>query len=114
MQISFDDFLVGILEHGFNTEENKINIPVNKQLATREFRKILDRMSKELINKTFENEKLVDSLMLLPRIGRIIMVFNIALGMELPEISYLLDISLESVYTQKNKALKKLRQNLNY
>ena len=70
-------------------------------------------MSIELIHTTFDNEKLLETMLSLSRIERIIIVFNIILGMEVSEIAYLLNITPDSVYTQKCKALKKLRHSMN-
>ena len=61
-------------------------------------------MSIELIHTTFDNEKLLETMLSLSRIERIIIVFNIILGMEVSEIAYLLNITPDSVYTQKCKA----------
>jgi len=79
----------------------------------KEFKAILDRMSKELINVTFENERLINALMKLSVIERIIIVFHIILGMTLTEISVLLNISPDNVYARKYRALNLLRKFMN-
>ena len=48
----------------------------------------------------------------LARIQRIILAFNIIAEMELAEISFLIDSSLESTYAQKSTALKRLKEEL--
>lgn len=48
-------------------------------------------------------------MMMLSTLERIIVAFQTILDMELSEISILLDSTPESIYSQKSKALKKLR-----
>ena len=79
----------------------------------KEYKAILDRMAKELINITFENERLVKALLKLSIIERIIIVFHIVLGLTLSEISVLLNISSDNVYARKYRALKLLYKYMN-
>ena len=79
---------------------------------TREYRKILDKVAIGMINETFENEKIIKSMMMLSTLERVISAFQTILDMELGEISILLDSTPESVYSQKSKALKKLKNAL--
>ena len=79
---------------------------------TREYRKILDKVAIGMINETFENEKIIKSMMMLSTLERVIIAFQTILDMELGEISILLDSTPESVYSQKSKALKKLKNAL--
>ena len=48
----------------------------------------------------------------LTRSERIIIAFHIIMDMKLAEIAFLLDTSLESTYTHKSTALKKLKAEL--
>ena len=85
----------------------------NEQIkVTSEYRKILDKVAIRIIYDTFENEKIIDAMMELARLQRIILTFNIIAEIELPEIAFLLDTSLESTYAQKSTALKKLKAEL--
>ena len=77
--------------------------------VTAEYRKILDKVAVGMIKETFENEKIIKSMMMLSTLERIIVAFQTILDMELSEISILLDSTPESIYSQKSKALKKLR-----
>lgn len=79
----------------------------------KEFKEILDRMAKEIINVTFENERLVKALLKLSAIERIIIVFHIVLDMTLTEISVLLNISQDNVYARKYRAIKLLYKYMN-
>lgn len=54
----------------------------------------------------YEHKKILD------KVERIIIACNIILKMELSEITYLLDTSIESTYTQKATALKRLKKEL--
>ena len=113
MKKSFDNFLSGLFERSLTFDNRYNGESIDDIQVISEFRKILDRMSIELIHTTFDNERLSEAMLSLPRMERIIMVFNIILGMEVSEIAYLLNITPDSVYTQKYRALKKLRQNMN-
>lgn len=55
-----------------------------------------------MIYDTFENEKYISEMLKLNKAERIIIAFNIILEMELSEISYLLDTSIESTYTKRD------------
>lgn len=83
----------------------------NKDI-TREYRKILDKVAIGMINESFENEKIIKSMMMLSTLERVIVAFHTILEMDLGEISILLDSTPESVYSQKSKALKKLKKAL--
>ena len=113
MKKSFDNFLRGLFERSLTIDNQDNGESIDDTQVISEFRKILDRMSIELIHTTFDNEKLLETMLSLSRIERIIIVFNIILGMEVSEIAYLLNITPDSVYTQKCKALKKLRHSMN-
>lgn len=113
MKKSFDNFLRGLFERSLTIDNQDNGESIDDTQVISEFRKILDRMSIELIHTTFDNEKLLETMLSLSRMERIIIVFNIILGMEVSEIAYLLNITPDSVYTQKCNALKKLRQNMN-
>lgn len=84
----------------------------NRRIYLSEYRKILDKVAIGLIYDTFENEKYIAAMLKLNKVERIIVAFNIILEMELSEIAYLLDTSLESTYTQKGTALKRLKEEL--
>ena len=87
--------------------------PSNEQIkVTQEYRKILDKVAIGMIYNTFENEKLIDAMLKLTRLERIIVAFNIIAEMELSEIAFLADISLDSTYSQKYTALKRLKAEL--
>lgn len=84
----------------------------NRRIYLNEYRKILDKVAIGLIYDTFENEKYIDAMLKLNKVERIIVAFNIILEMELSEIAYLLDTSIDSTYTQKSTALKRLKEEL--
>lgn len=84
----------------------------NRRIYLNEYRKILDKVAIGLIYDTFENEKYIAALLKLNKVERIIVAFNVILEMELAEIAYLIDTSIESTYTQKGTALKRLKEEL--
>ena len=116
MEDKFDTFLEILLSEYLlinPTDDLSTQIDVYSKEIDREFKLILDRMSKELIKVTFENERLVTALFKLSAIERIIIVFHIVLGMTLSEISVLLNISPDNVYARKYRALKLLYKYMN-
>ncbi|HIV85660.1 MAG TPA: hypothetical protein H9900_02485 [Candidatus Monoglobus merdigallinarum] len=58
----------------------------------------------------FENRSIIDAVLKLPRLERIIIIFNVVGEFALIDIAQLLGSNLNSVYVQKHSALKKLRQ----
>jgi len=90
----------------------KSESPLDEETCREDFRKILDKVAIGLIYNAFENEKYIAAMLRLARLGRIIIAFNVILEMELSEIAYLLDTTPVSVHTQKYKALKRLKAEL--
>ena len=72
----------------------------------------LDKVAVRIAIQALETLEFVDAVLKLARIQRIIVVFNIIQGMELSEVAELLSIKVDSVYTQKSTALKRLRSAL--
>lgn len=66
----------------------------------------------DCINEKIITEEYVNAILKLARMERIIIAFNIIQGIELREIAYLLNTSADSVYSQKNTALKRLKAEL--
>lgn len=85
---------------------------ITTKTITEEYRKFLDKVAIKIIIDMFEREEYVNAILKLARIERIIIAFNIIQGLELREIAYLLNTSADSVYSQKNTALKRLKTEL--
>jgi DNA-directed RNA polymerase specialized sigma24 family protein len=85
---------------------------ITPKAITEEYRKFLDKVSIRIIIDMFEQEEYVNAILKLARVERIIIALHIIQGMELKEIAYLLNTSVDSVYTQKNTALKQLKAEL--
>lgn len=88
-----------------NTKERPIKV-------ANEYRKILDKVAIGMIYDSFENEKVIDAMLHLTKSERIIIAFHVIMNMKLAEIAFLLDTSLESTYTHKSTALKKLKEEI--
>lgn len=88
---------------------SKLNESIEIIDVSKEFKKILDKIAINIIYETFENKELIHLFLKLSKSERIILVFNIVLEMDLLEISYLLSTNIDNVYSQKSKALKKLK-----
>lgn len=85
---------------------------ISSKTITEEYRKFLDKVAIKIIIDVFEQEEYVNAILKLARVERIIIAFNIIQGIELKEIAYLLNTSVDSVYSQKNTALKRLKVEL--
>lgn len=70
-------------------------------------------MAKELIDTTFDNERLKNAMLSLPKIGRIVLTFQVVLDMDIFEVAYLLNTTSESASAQKYKAINQLREYMN-
>ena len=77
-----------------------------------EFRKILDKIAIRIIIDDFENEAVSQAILNLSRSERIIIVFNIVLGMNLSEVAFLLGSSINSTKVQKSTAIKRLKSTI--
>lgn len=97
-------------KHKEDDEDNLSSL--NGKRLTYEYRKILDKVAVKMIIDSFENEDIIIAMMRLARIERIIIAFNIIPELKLPEIAEMLDASVESIYTQKGTALKRLKKEL--
>lgn len=85
---------------------------ISPKTITEEYRKFLDKVAVRIIIDVFEQEEYVDAILKLARVERIIIAFHVIQGIELKEIAYLLNTSVDSVYSQKNTALKRLKVEL--
>lgn len=85
---------------------------ISEKVITEEYRKFLDKVAIRMTTDMFEREEYVNAILKLARMERIIIAFNIIQGIELREIAYLLNTSADSVYSQKNTALKRLKAEL--
>lgn len=112
MNNSFDylmsQFLLNYAEEYKGDEIEEISLYSQKRLST-EFRKILDKIAIEIVYDTFENEDLIIAVISLNRVERIIVIFSLILGMSNTEVAFLLNTNMNSIYVQKCKAIRKLR-----
>lgn len=110
----FDCLLKQLLLEQYQSGQNKCfdRIDVNEKEITEEYRKFLDKVAIRMTIDTLEREEFIQAILRLARVERIIIAFNIIQEMELKEIAYLLNTSTDSVYSQKNTALKRLKAEL--
>lgn len=88
------------------------NEKIDPRHLTTEYRKILDKVAIKMVFDAFDCEDIVQAVLRLARLERIIIAFSIIQEMDLGEIASLLDTSVDSVYTQKHTALKRLKDEL--
>ena len=75
---------------------------ITQKELTCECRKIFDKMAIHITLSTFENRSIIDAVLKLPRLERIIIIFNVVGEFALIEIAQLLGSNLNSV----SKALR--------
>lgn len=101
-----------LLEDGKRRGNNVNDDDINPDHLTIEYRKILDKLAIKMAVDAFENEDILREILNLARTECIIIVFNIIQELQLGEIASMLDTSVDSVYTQKHTALKRLKEEL--
>lgn len=101
IKICLNRVLTVIIDCEQTTQENKIYRSV--------YRDILDRYAVNLITNAFNSESVLKAIMKLSVMERVIIAFHFILTFSLNEISEIIQTSPESVYSQKSKALKKMR-----
>ena len=65
------------------------------------FKNFLDVISVEVIHQNFDDKSLITALLKLSKVERIVIVFNIVMGMRQPEIAVLLNIKVVNLYVRK-------------
>lgn len=83
--------------------------PNNRKTCATIYRNILDNYAICLVIDTFENEKILKAIMQLSTLQRLIIVFSFILAFDMKEISVVVRTSPQSVYSQKSKAISKMR-----
>lgn len=83
-------------------------IPKIQMKENFDIKNFLDVISIEVIYQTFDDKSMITALLKLSKIERIILVFNIVMGMRQPEIATLLNIKVDNLYVRKYRAKKLL------
>lgn len=111
MKSNFENILKQLfIDRYGDKKECELDKNIEIEDVSKEFKNILDKIAISMIYDSFENENIIHIFLKLSKSERIILEFNIILEMDLLEISYLLDTNISNVYTQKSRALKKLKK----
>nr|WP_317359442.1 hypothetical protein [uncultured Tyzzerella sp.] len=111
MKSNFENILKQLfIDRYGDKKECELDKNIEIEDVSKEFKNILDKIAISMIYDSFENENIIHIFLKLSKSERIILAFNIILEMDLLEISYLLDTNISNVYTQKSRALKKLKK----
>lgn len=100
--------LTGIMKSEYTISSTTSLLNARTRNGNFDIKKLLDAISVEVINQTFDDKILITAILKLSKIERIILVFNIVIGMRLPEIATLLDIKIDNLYVRKYRAKKML------
>lgn len=93
-----------------------LQIAINRKTIKKckaQYRNILDNISINILIDTLENTNVIEAIMKLSVLERLIIVFHFILDFDLNEISVVIHATPASVYSQKSKAIKKMRSILN-
>lgn len=101
-----------LVENSKKCGKNDCDDEITPKRLTVEYRKILDKLATKMAVDAFENQDILRAILSLARIERIVIVFNIIQELQLSEIASMLDTTVDSVYTQKHTALKRLKEEL--
>lgn len=85
----------------------------NDKKCKAQYRNLLDNISINILIDTLENTNMIEAIMKLSVLERLIIVFHFILDFDLNEISVVIHATPASVYSQKSKAIKKMRSILN-
>lgn len=111
MKNSLDDLFEEII-----FEKDKDNGPKNTypsisyKQEEKEFRKLLDKIAIQLILNNFENSLFIQAMLKLTRTERIVLTFNVIMGMSISELSFLVGININNISVQKHLAIKHLKK----
>lgn len=95
-----------------NEHENNLNLSFTEKDLSIESRKIFDKIAIHILYYTIDNSIIIEALLKLSKIERIIIILNVLNDITLLEIAFLLDTNMNSLYVQKNSALKNSGKNL--
>lgn len=97
-----------------NEHKNNLNLSFTEKDLSIESRKIFDKIAIHILYYTIDNSIIIEALLKLSKIERIIIILNVLNDITLLEIAFLLDTNMNSLYVQKNSALKKLRKEFSH
>lgn len=92
-----------------NSSEN-IYQSVKYKQEEKEFRKLLDKIAIQLIFNNFENSLFIQAMLKLTRTERIVLTFNVIMGMSIPEVSFLVGININNISVQKHLAINHIKK----
>lgn len=95
-----------------NKHENNLDLSFTEKDLSIEIRKIFDKIAIHILYYTIDNSVIIEALLRLSKIERIIIILNVLNDTTLLEIAFLLDTNMNSLYVQKNSALKNSGKNL--
>ena len=94
------------------SSDNDEDIIITEKEMENTYKKIIDKLAHNIFFAAVGNELLLEAFEKLSRLERIIVVFNIMLDYSSADIAMLAGSTPDSIYSQKSKALKKLRESM--
>lgn len=94
------------------SSDNDEDIIITEKEMENTYKKIIDKLAHNIFFAAVGNELLLEVFEKLSRLERIIVVFNIMLDYSSADIAMLAGSTPDSIYSQKSKALKKLRESM--
>ena len=84
--------------------------PITEKEIIKICRNVFDEVTIRILINEFEDTLLISAVMKLRKLERIIVVLNVVIDMTPSEIAFILGTNTNSVYVQKQTALKKLKE----
>ena len=109
----FDLFLKRQLNaHIKNKHIKNLDFILDEQEILYLYSKIVDKVIVKMFNNMVEDEKMQKSFKKLSSLQRMVILFNVILDFSLKDTSIIIDSSLNSIKSQKSKAVKRLKKEL--
>lgn len=99
-----------IFENDRENSSEKIYQSVKYKQEEKEYRKLLDKIAIQLIINNFENSLFVQAMLKLTRTERIVLTFNVIMGMSISEVSFLVGININNISVQKHLAINHIKK----
>ena len=107
----FDKFIMQLLNNS-NARDTEKDMDLDEAEINYLYLHIVDKVVVRMFDNTIYNEDLRIAFRKLNRIEKMVILFNVAWGINLKLTAEIIGTSINSVKVQKNKAMKRLKQEL--
>ena len=101
-----------ISESKHKSTKNELDFELSENEVLYLYSKIVDKMIIRMFNNMIENNETQKSFKKLSRLQRMIILFNVILDFSLDDTAIIVGSSLNSIKSQKSKAVKRMKREL--